>query len=497
MGVEIDRTEFTAEDYSNFQQRLERNLLALQHLLQKKGFGEGKASIGAELEMYLVDKQGLPALVNQEVLDDAGDASLTVELNRYNLEYNLDPYLLDQQALLSTEQAITAKLNALQKVAEGHAARIAMVGILPTLTRQHFGPPCMTDRRRYHALVNQLLQERGSDFVVDINGDDPLRLQMTDVTLEGANTSFQLHYRVSPGDFVDTYNAMQLATPLVLAIAGNSPGLFGNMLWEETRIPLFKQSIDTRITDRYKWHSPARVNFGNGWLRDSVFNLFLEAVRLYPALLPVCSDEDPLEIIQNEAIPALHELRLQQSSVWTWNRPVFDDADGGHLRIEMRALPAGPTAIDMVANAALMLGLTEHIRSNIDLLLPAIPFNLAEYNFYRAAQHGLQAKLVWPSPRQNSCKEQAVDEILAALLPGVADALSGLGLAKKEVERYVAVIEGRLVTGQTGARWQRQSVAALEEKHSRQDSLHRMLESMIENSASNKPVADWKVASSL
>ncbi len=497
MGIEIARTDFAADDYRKFQEKLERNLSALHHLLQEKGFGEGEASIGAELEMYLVDERGMPALVNEAILADAEDTSLTVELNRYNLEYNLDPYSLHQQALLSTEQAIIAKLETLQKVAEGHAARIAMVGILPTLTREHFGPACMTDRRRYHALVSQLLQERGSDFVVDINGDDPLRLQMTDVTLEGANTSFQLHYRVSPEIFVDTYNALQLATPLVLAIAGNSPGLFGNMLWEETRIPLFKQSIDTRITDRYKWHSPARVNFGNGWLRDSVFNLFLEAVRLYPPLLPVCSDEEPLEMLKNSAVPALNELRLQQSSVWTWNRPVFDDADGGHLRIEMRALPAGPTAVDMVANAALVLGLTEHIRGNIDLLLPAIPFNLAEYNFYRAAQHGLEAKLVWPSPRQNSCKEQAADEILAGLLPGAADALPGLGVANKEVERYLAVIEERLATGQTGARWQRQSVAALEQKHSRSDALHRMLESMIENSASNNPVAGWKLASSL
>jgi hypothetical protein len=54
-------------------------------------------------------------------------------------------------------------------------------------------------------------------------------------------------------------------------------------------------------------------------------------------------------------VPALEELRLHQGTVWRWNRAIYDPAEGGHLRIEMRALPAGPTVIDMLANAAFLL----------------------------------------------------------------------------------------------------------------------------------------------
>ena len=83
--------------------------------------------------------------------------------------------------------------------------------------------------------------------------------------------------------------------------------------------------------------------------------------------------------------PTLAELRLHQGTVWLWNRPVYDNLGGGHLRIEMRALPAGPTAVDMVANAAFLIGLAEGLRPHINELLPGLPFPRAEYNFYRAA----------------------------------------------------------------------------------------------------------------
>lgn len=493
MGIEINRTCFEEHDYATFRERLEENLRALKQLLDRAEFGKGEASIGAELEMYIVDDDGFPLLVNDEILKDANDPQLTLELNRYNLEYNLQPYLLNEGAFQATEREILDKLKKLNGLAAGYGGRIVMVGILPTLRREDFGPGCMSDRRRYHALVSQLIKRRGGTFCIDINGADPLKMEMKDVTLEGANTSFQIHYRVNAGDFADKYNALQLVTPLVLAIAGNSPGIFGHRLWQESRIPLFKQSIDIRNLDRYKWHAPPRVNFGNGWLRKGAYELFSETVRLHEPVLPICSDEAPMEVLQQGGIPGLHELRLQQSAVWQWNRPVYDDLCGGHLRIEMRALPAGPSAVDMVANAALLVGLTEALHNDIQALIPAMPFHLAEYNFYRAAQHGLQAKLVWPSAKQNRCRDYPVTGLLKELLPIAVQGLASIGVSAEERNRYMSAIDDRLASGQTGASWQLRCVEALEKTSTREEAMHHMLERMIENSCSNKPVGQWKV----
>ena len=287
MGIEIDRTRFSPGDYQAFQQRLEENLDALYQLADDPGFARGPGSLGAELEMYLVDANGRPLYANREVLEQASDPQLTLELNRYNLEFNLSPYALSEAPFTSTENEILTKVSGLGKVAAKFGGRVVPIGILPTLRQSDFGSHCITDRRRYHALVAQLIQRRGGKFQIDINGADPLKMKMADITLEGANTSFQVHYRVRPEDYADTYNAIQLMTPLALALAANSPTLFGHNLWQETRIPLFKQSIDTRRVDRFSWTEPGRDWLGQGWARRGAGDLFREVVRIYPPRLPI------------------------------------------------------------------------------------------------------------------------------------------------------------------------------------------------------------------
>ena len=491
MGIEIDRTRFSAADYAAFQARLEENLCALAELASAPDFGCGPRSLGAELEMYIVDEQGLPLYANQEILADADDPQLTLELNRYNLEFNLSPYDFNAQPFASTENEILQRLRKLRTVASGHGGRIVPIGILPTLRHADFGSHCVTDRRRYHALVAQLIQRRGGRFNIDINGEDPLQLEMEDITLEGANTSFQVHYRVNPEDYADSFNAIQLMTPLALALAANSPTLFGHSLWHETRIPLFKQSIDTRYVDRYSWNEPARVSFGQGWSRRGAGELFREVVRIYPPLLPICAPQSPAQEIAAGRTPSLAELRLHQSTVWLWNRPIYDDADGGMLRIEMRSMPAGPTAVDMVANAALLIGLAEGIRPQLDELLPAIPFAMAEYNFYRAAQHGLDARLVWPQLGQSGYREESICKIIETLLPVAYQGLANLGISSEESARYLQVIETRLARRQTGAVWQQKRLEKLKQGMPLQAASHQLLEEFIVHSTENLPVAEW------
>ncbi len=494
MGIEIKQTEFDEADTARFESRLQDTLRALEHLLTWPGFGSFNShspALGAELEMYLVDANGKPRPINQQILADAADPNLTLELNRYNLEYNLTPYALGQSPFAETERQILDRVQKLNEIAAAHQGRVVAIGILPTLDVGDFGPENMTDRQRYHALVRQMEKLRGDNFLIQINGEPPLELEVADLTLEGANTSFQIHYRIAPKDFVDTFNAVQMVTPLVLALAGNSPGIFGHDLWCETRIPLFKQSIDTRIRGRSDWHKPPRVSFGQGWVRQSPLELFQEVVGIYPPLLPICSDENPLEKVSHGEIPALAELRLHQSSVWLWNRPVYDNADGGQLRIEMRALPAGPTAVDMMANAAFMIGLAEYYRHKVQDFLPRLPFRLADYNFHRAAEFGLEADIVWPEGQRLGCHHRPVIDVLRDCIAPACEGLASIGISAAEIEHYMAVIQQRLETRCTGAVWQRKTTAFYRQNHSLQESQRLMLEDYIKHSNGNRPVSEW------
>ena len=218
------------------------------------------------------------------------------------------------------------------------------------------------------------------------------------MSVEGANTSFQVHLRVNPAEFTRAYNAAQLAIAPVLAAAGNSPTFLGHRLWEETRIALCKQSIDDRDT-RGPRRRLARMAFGTGWLRDGPLELFAESVRLHEPLLPVLGAGNAQRGDRGQ-VPPLHELRLHQGTVWRWNRAIYDPAAGGHLRIEMRGLPAGPTMIDMMANAAFLLGLSLWLAEQNPRWTYDLSFERAEHNFYRAAQYGLAALLTWPVQRR-------------------------------------------------------------------------------------------------
>ena len=490
MGIEITSEHFAPDAVPRFSQKLEHNLSALKRLIQQSHFGRGPQSLGAELELYIVDDQGQCALLNEQLLKEAADPKLTLELNRYNLEYNLAPFDLSDQPFSQTEQQMVNCLQKLNDLAALHQARVVPIGILPTLRPQDLEPQVITARKRYQALIQQLRSLRQAPYQIDIRGQDHFKLATENIAFEGSNTSFQIHYRVATEDFVDTYNAFQLVTPLVMAVAANSPFLLGHSLWQETRIPLFKQSIDCRQLGAQEWHPSARVHFGHGWVRQSASEVFEEAVRLFQPLIPICGEDDPLEQMQSGKTPSLEELRLHLGTTWTWNRPVFDHHDNGHLRIELRALPSGPTPIDMVANAAFYIGLAEGVKARINDLLPSLPFALAEHNFYRSAQFGLDANLVWPSQTQCKLQERPVRELLEEYLEIAQQGLGQIGLAD-EGRRYLQVIEDRLNRGINGAIWQRQQVQACEQHDGRQQALHRMLERYIVAAHSNTPLASW------
>ena len=313
------------------------------------------------------------------------------------------------------------------------------------------------------------------------------------MTLEGANTSFQLHLRIEPEKFADTFNAAQLMTPMSLALAANSPLLLGHRLWQETRVALFRQSIDYRLRDNVNWRQPSRISFGYGWFRDGAYELFSEAVALYPSLFPILSKEDPLEALKEGHLPELGELNLHMRTTWPWNRAVYSDAAGGHLRIEMRSLPSGPSLVDMAVNAAFLIGLTIGFRSDVREILPSLPFRYAEYNFYRAAQSGLDAKIIWPDKRQRQSSEKPIIEVIRWLLPLMDVGLSEIGVDQDEIKLYKQNIEHRLNARITGSSWQ---VMMLEkyknEGLSIKDSCKAMTLKYIEQQYNSKSIVEWQ-----
>jgi hypothetical protein len=231
MGTDIDQEEFDDSDYSRFAERLEECLSALGQLLQRPGWGVGPATVGAELELFLVDAAARPLPYNQAIRAAAADPRVTVELDRFNLELNASPVALAGRPFATLGSELNVLLDHVAQAASDHAGRLALISILPTLTRADLGPGVMTDVPRYRALDSALRRVRQDPFRIRIAGEDPLELASEDVALEGANSSFQVHLRVDPADFTRTYNAVQLATAPVLAVSGNSPTFLGHRLW--------------------------------------------------------------------------------------------------------------------------------------------------------------------------------------------------------------------------------------------------------------------------
>lgn len=489
MGLLIDRASFSAEDYRHAGVRLRENLAALKILLQRPGFGCGEPSLGAELEMSIVDANAEALPLNREVLAATVDPNLQLELDRFNLEYNLSPVPAAGRPFASMQDELTKALEALSQTAARHSGRIVPIGILPTLKLEQLQSGWMTDLARYHALAAGIKRLRREKIAIKIDGDEPLEAEFDSVTVEGANTSLQVHLRVNPCDFADYYNAAQLVTPLALAVGANSPFLLGHSLWDETRIALFKQSTDTR-RHQHEWRRMARVPFGHGWIRHGALELLEESCHLYPIILPIYSDDDDVTIAKSGGIPELAELRLHQGTIWNWNRPIYDSAGGGHLRIELRALPSGPTPVDMMANAAFLVGLVIGMSKNINDLLPAFPFRYADFNFYRAAQSSLNAELLWPTLDATSPAEKPALELCRELLPMADEGLADIGVDAEERTQLLGVIRDRLDARITPAAWQRRTLASFGGM-SRSTALRKLVEEYLSSVATGNPVTEW------
>jgi hypothetical protein len=495
VGIETKSEHFSEADRTCFKQRLNEGLRALDRVLQQPGFGEGPHSIGAELELTLVDAGGRALPIAEQVVRAANDPAITPEMGSFDIELCTPPVALAGRPFTFLRSRMKTQVEVIQRHAAVLNGRAVPISILPTLRLEDFHLDSITNLPRYRALARGMLAARDAPFDIHIEGDDSLSLQSDHaVAMEAANTAFQVHLRTTPRDFTDLFNAASLLSGPVMAAAANSPTFLGRRLWHETRVALFKQAGDDRSQQADADNQPPpRVNFGNGWVREGAHELFMESVALHQPLLAECGSEaDPMAVIESGKLPQLSELRLHHGTVWSWNRPVYDPDHGGNLRIELRALPAGPTYDDMLANAGFLLGAMLGLKSRMNALTSRLPFALAKQNFYRAAQFGLDAELAWPTDNASAPETVRAGDLLLSLLPQAYEGLAAAGVDPREAQYFLGILEARTRSGQTGAVWQRTVLSKLNAQGcTGYAASAALLERYIKGVESERPVHTW------
>ena len=439
MGDEIAQRHFEADDFSRFRQLLNEETDHIARLFAKDGFSIRGDVVGFELEAWIVDNQGQPLPINQELISSLDNPLVVPELSQFNVELNGSPSALTGKVFSRMLDELQATWRFCQQAAEAKDCNLVQIGILPTIRPDLLNANYMTDMLRYRAMNDRVISLRdGKPLPIDINGREALQLLHDDVMLEAATTSFQIHLQCKPDKAVRDFNAALVASAPMVAISANAPYLFGRNLWAETRIPLFEQAVN--IGERHK----SRVNFGTGYIKQSLLEIFEENKDQHSIMLP---------FVQAEPLHKYAHLRFQNGTIWRWNRPLIGfDYDGQpHLRIEHRTVPAGPTIRDCVANCAMFVGALRGLVDGKEPIEDQISFEDARLNFYEAARYGLDASITWVDGKLMTVRELVLEE----LLPAAHDAFLDCNLPQEEIDEHLGIIEGRVISGQNGSVWQR------------------------------------------
>ena len=488
MGREVPAIVVSRRDRRDYRKKVRTCLDVFARMLQESRFDSGSEQIGLEIEVNLVDAAGDPAMNNTEVLQAIDDPAWATELGQFNVEINVPPKLLSGNVFGDLEVMIEGLIAQAAKPVAATGSRLVMVGILPTLRQRDADEHAISANPRFRLLNDQILAARGEEMRIAIEGPERLLAYVDNIAPEAACTSVQCHLQVSPDAFASYWNAAQAVAGIQVAIGANAPYLFGRELWRETRITLFEQATDTRPEELKSQGVRPRVWFGDRWI-TSVFDLFEENLRYFPALLPLSEDEDPVAVLDSGEAPQLAELTLHNGTVYRWNRPVYAVVEGRpHLRVENRVLPAGPTVVDVLANAAFYYGLVHEIAQAERPVWSQMSFAAAATNLMAGAKHGLEAEVYWPGEGMVPVTELT----LRNLVPLAASGLQRWGLDAADVDRLLSIIEQRCMTGRNGASWQVRAVHDLQRRRvERSEALRLMTQGYIERMNTNEPVHTW------
>lgn len=462
---------------------------AFNQMWDDQVFNSGAIHVGAEQELCIVDENYNPSKSGLEILQKINDIHYTHELGLYNLEINLDPEKLANSCFSTLEYKLLSLLAKGKNAAKSFDSQIVMSGILPTINPEHLDFDFMTPLPRYKTLSKMLYDIRGGAFEIYLQGVDDFMASLGSVLFEACNTSFQLHLQIHQRDFVDKYNWSQMIAGPVLSACVNSPLLFGHELWSESRIVVFKQSLDTRSSKNHIRKKVPRVYFGDEWLKDSPVNLWKNELIRFPIILTSDTLSDSMEDLAQGENPELRAIRLHNGSTYTWNRLCYGHGKNPHLRIECRYLPAGPSAIDEIANFVFWVGLMNSVPDTWEDDIKNIPFKDVKYNFVQAARTGLNCMVYWFG-KYISAKQL----ILETLLPMAKQGLVNCGVADKDITKYLAVIEKRVSNEQTGAEWMIRNYRIYEEKYKSKTAKKELVAQMIEYQNENIPVHEWEIS---
>lgn len=482
---------FTEEQLRAFMKAILADVHALERMLAEDRFETGIRRIGAEQEMFLLDRAGRAWCGADAMMKKLAHPQFTYELAQFNLECNLHPQVFGGKCLSTMEAELQGLVHKAREAARDMGGGVVLTGILPTLRRSDLTLASMVQNPRFLALNRAITALRGGEFQFRIKGVDEFEMTHDNVMLESCNTSFQVHFQVGPREFAKLYNVAQAITAPVLSVATNSPVLLGRRLWRETRVALFQQSVDARSAAHQLRGRRPRVNFGDGWVRDSVLEIFREDIARFRTVLATDIDEDPAAVLDRGGVPALTALRLHNGTVYRWNRACYGISEGKpHLRIEARAFPAGPTVVDEIANGAFFFGLMSAISHEVPDVSKVMSFDDAKGNFVAAARLGLQANLTWFHGREYAA-QQLIQEVL---LPMARAGLESAKLDAGDIDRYLGVIAERCKRGRTGARWVLDSLSAMGEKGTKDQRMGALVRAMQSRQEAGEPVHTWELA---
>lgn len=493
MGKEPNAAGFEAPELREFMRQLLGDVRALEKMLASGAIESKVRRIGAEQELFLVDRTWSPAPIAHETLARLNDPAVVTELAKFNLEFNLPPLVFGTDCLSTMERQITEYVAKIREAVRPFGGDVLLAGVLPTLDVSDLGLENMTENPRYALLNESLMRLRGEDYEFRIKGVDELLIRHATVMLEACNTSFQVHFQVGSDEFAKLYNMAQAAAAPILAICSNSPLLFGKRLWSETRIALFQQSIDTRNMRSHQRSVQPRVSFGTSWVRESALEIFREDIARFRVLMAAPEKGDALADLEAGRVPELYALRFHNGTVYRWNRVCYGISEGSpHLRIENRYVPSGPTPLDEVANAAFWFGLLAGMTEEYADITRIMDFDDARSNFLAAARFGLGAQLNWlngqgPVPVQKL--------VLERLLPMAREGLATTGIVPADIERYLSVIEARVQTGRTGSAWSLNSLHEMRNRGTKAERFSALVGGAIAREKEGRPVHEWSLAS--
>ncbi|MEM1327096.1 MAG: CBS domain-containing protein [Bacteroidota bacterium] len=479
-------------------QRFVRQLLddvsAFDYMIKNDWFESDVVRIGAEQEMCIVDQTNCkPAPIAMEVLEQMTEYPWAeTELAKFNIETNFVPRVFQGDALRKVEEEALYTQKIIREKLKGFDAKMILTGILPTLRKFDLEMHNLTPKPRYFALIESIRKQLSKNaFELQLEGIDELKINHNSPLLEACNTSFQVHLQVSPQNFPRYYNLAQALAGPIIAIAANSPLVFGRRLWHESRIAMFQQALDTRKSHDHMRESSPRVNFGKDWIHNSILEIHKEDIARFRVLLAGDIEEDSLSLINEGKVPKLRALQVFNSTVYRWNRPCYGISDNGkpHLRIENRVLPSGPTVVDEVANAAFWLGAMVGMGELIEDITQTISFEDVRDNFMKAAQYGIDTEFNWV----NEQKIRARDLILQELLPISRKGLQRQGINEKDIERYLGIIEARAKLHTNGARWQLRAFSKLKKEYTQDEAAAIVTASIIKNQEQEIPVHKWEM----